>query len=92
MWAELIKQHTKWVGGTLIDHGDSMDMALLKEGMLPAVTTIQGFKLTADYFEVIGEEFNCGGARSCLGLAGVGVENGLALSGYGGQRFDIVKA
>lgn len=91
MWADLVKQHAKWVGGTLIDHGDSMDRAILKEGILPAVTIIKGFKLTTDYFEVIGEDFSCGGSRDTLGITGTHVENGLAISGYGGHRFDIVK-
>ena len=91
MWQDLIDQKDKWIGGQLIDHGDSMDRSLLKPELLPAITTITGMELTDDSFRILGEEFNCGGSRQYIGLTSEPVENGLAFSGYGGHRWDIVK-
>jgi len=91
MWQDIVDQVDKWIGGKLIDHGDSMDRLLLKEGLLPAETIITGFSLTEEFFTVNGETFDCGGSRDIVGICGEHVENGLALRGYGGHRFDIVK-
>lgn len=96
MWQDLVDQKDKWIGGKLIDHGDSMDRRLLAIGIsqhtkFPAETTIVDFNLTDEWFSVVGEDFECGGSRECVGIGSDKVENGLALCGYGGHRFDIVK-
>jgi hypothetical protein len=91
MWQDLIDQKDKWIGGKLVEHGDSMDRALMKEGTFPMETEIVDFKLTDEWFGVVGKDFECGGHRSVVGLTGIKVENGLAISGYGGHRFDIIK-
>lgn len=91
MWQELVDQKDKWIGGKLIEHGDPMDRAMMKEGTFPMETTIVDFNLTDEWFGVVGEDFECGGSRECVGISGTRVENGLALYGYGGHRFDIVK-
>lgn len=91
MWRNLVDQKDKWIGGKLIDHGDKMDRAMLKPEALDAETVIVDFKLTNDWFGVVGVDFECGGSRECVGIVSEKVENGLALCGYGGHRFDIVK-
>ena len=91
MWQDLVDQEDKWIGGKLIDHGDFEDRAEPKTAGLPAQTVITGFKLTDDYFEVEGEDFNCGGSRSILGISPEHLKNGLVLKGYGGHVFCIVR-
>lgn len=94
MWQELVAQKDKWVGGRLIDYGDSMDRRMFASE-LPAETKIVDMKLTNEYFEVNGEKFSCGGARSILGITAHSQfevpEGGLAFSGYGGHEWHIVK-
>lgn len=91
MWADLIARKDEWIGGTLTDHGDSMDRAL---GLVstPATTKITGMTLTDDWFEVQGEDFTCGGDRRHLGISAYTVPKGaLPFQGYGGHRWFIQK-
>jgi len=91
MWQDLIDQKEQWIGGKLIDHGDAMDKALMGDQYEPMETEIVDFELTEQWFGVKGKEFDCGGSRAVVGICGEHVENGLAIHGYGGHRWDIVK-
>lgn len=88
MWKELVDQEKEWIGGVLIDYGDSIDRNL---GATPQQTTIIGFKLTDDWFEVKEEKFCCGGNRRFLGLSPNQNGNGITISGYGDHEFKIIK-
>ena len=91
MWQDLVDQQEKWIGGQLIDFGDSMDRAVgfYKNG--PITTTITGFELTDNLFMVNGKDFSCGGSRSVVAVIPGAPDNGLALGGYGGHKFHIVQ-
>lgn len=89
MWQELVDKKEQWIGGLLTDFGD-----LLPPSFEPMSTKIVDMKVGPDYFEVIGEDFTCGGARDCLGIAGNPRNahgEGLTFSGYGGHEWSIAK-
>lgn len=89
MWKEIVEREKEWIGGKLIDYGDSMDRTI---GEPTHETTITGFKLTDDWFEVSGERFSCGGNRKHLGISSLDQNGkGIVLSGYGGHKFKIIK-
>lgn len=94
MWQQLVDRQTEWVGGTLVDFGDSQDRAIFPDE-LPARTRIVEFELTPTQFNVRGENFSCGGGREYLGIVGTPRfpidGNGLAIEGYGGHEFHILK-
>ena len=94
MWQELADSQELWIGGTLIDYGDAADRRLL--GVEPAKTKIIGIRFAhGKWFEVVGENFSCGGDRSVLGLTGNSSfpkpGNGLMFRGYGGHEWHIEK-
>jgi len=93
MWQELVDKKDQWVGGKLKDFGDTIDRALVKPELIGMETTIVDFRLTDKWFEVIGEDFNCGGSRDHIGITGspkFPIEgSGLAIAGYAGHEFHI---
>jgi len=91
MWQELINLKDKWIGGKLIDYGDPIDKALMGDKYKPMETEIVDLKLTDETIEFIGKDFPVIYNRKYIGLVAIHVENGLAFSGYGGHRIDIVK-
>jgi len=91
MWQELIDQKAKWIGGKLIDYGDSIDRIILREDEFPLETKILGFELNENWFGVIGKDFKCGGSRKHVCITDDHVENGLAIVGYEVHRFNIVR-
>jgi len=99
MWAELVQQKDKWIGGQLIDYGDEMDRRLnvnrMKDGTYPMKTAITDMVLTDEVFEVIGKDFSCMGNRQYLGIEPNPEfelpKDGIAFSGYGGHEWHIVK-
>jgi hypothetical protein len=92
MWQQLVDQKDEWIGGRLIDYGDEIDRALFD---YPLETVIVDIELTERTFHVIGEEFTCGGGRQYVGIMARPEfevpENGLAITGYGGHEWHIVK-
>lgn len=95
IWEQMVDQQAKWIGGTLVDDGDSMDRRL---GMVPdggMVTTITGmeFKPCGDnamMFSVIGADFTCGFNTQYGGIDGSRCVDGrMAFSGYGGHTWYI---
>lgn len=91
MWQDLIDQKDKWIGGKIIDYGDSMDKLLMGDKYKPMETEIVDFDLTDETIEFIGVDFPVKYNREYIGLSSIRVEGGLAFSGYGGHRIDIVK-
>lgn len=95
MWDDLVKQKEKWIGGKLMDYGDSMDRRLFKEGTFPSETTIVDIELTDEQISIKGEGFSSGGSRKYIGIVGSSQfgypKNGLVFNGYGGHEFHIIK-
>lgn len=94
MWDNFAAAKDQWIGGTLIDCGDGDPIAAVvapvPEG--GARTTIVDFEVTPDLFLVIGDEFNCGGARQYLYIAGESrYGDGFEVGGYGGHQFHFIK-
>ena len=95
MWQRLVDKKDEWIGGTLVDCGDDMDRAwgLSAPNGTGERTLIVDFKLTDDEFNVIGEEFTCGGGRQHVGLSPYetpGDENTLTFRGYGNHQFYLI--
>jgi len=88
MWQDLVDKEEKYIGGKLIEYPDSIGKAL---GYKIEETTITGFSLTDEWFEVKGKDFNCGGSREHLGVMNNQKEKGLVISGFGGQLFQIIE-
>jgi hypothetical protein len=95
MWKELIEHKEKWIGGLLIDYGDSMDKQMTKKEKIPAKTIITDMVLTDDTFKVVGVDFTCMGSREHLGMTDNPQfelpEGGLAFKGYDGHEWHIIK-
>lgn len=88
MWKDLMDQENKYIGGKLIEFPDRINSAM---GYKKEETTIIGFSLTDEWFEVKGKDFNCGGSREYLGITNNQKEKGLVLTGYGGFAFQIIE-
>jgi hypothetical protein len=95
MWDDLVKQKEKWIGGKLVDYGDSMDRRLLKEDAFPVETIVVDIEVTDEQIRIVGEDFSSGGSRKYIGITGSSQfgypENGLVFRGYGGHEFHIIK-
>ncbi len=89
MWQDLVEQKEKWIGGKIINHGDFGDAFF--DRPMPQETEIADFKLTDETIEFIGVDWPIKYNREYIGISPIRVENGLAFSGYGGHRIDIVK-
>ena len=97
MWNQFIEKKEEWIGGTLLDEGDSMDQGLGLAGEEGSRTKITDITLTPNgetsaFFSIVGEDFNCG---FDVGVGGISCqpkgEPWLTLSGYGGHTFHICK-
>ena len=93
LWSQFIEKQEDWIGGVLEDSGDSMDIRM---GFVTTSTKIEGIELRPNgkdsaFFEVKGEEFNCG---FDVGYGGVapGEEGWITFSGYGSHKWRIKKA
>jgi len=93
MWQHLIDQKEKWIGGKLLDYGDSMDRCMFPDE-IPMTTEIVDFILDDEYFFVVGKDFRSGGLRSVVGIMTHGSfpipQGGIAIFGYGSHEFHIV--
>jgi hypothetical protein len=93
MWQQLVDQKEQWIGGKLIEYGDSMDRNLLK--LKPIETELLDITLDEERIMFIGKDFQCGGSREYMGISGSPQfsvpANGLAIEGYGGHEFHITK-
>ena len=97
MWSQFIEKKEDWIGGTLLDEGDSMDqrMGLVKEGgtctKITDITLGPNGKDSA-FFSVEGEDFTCGFDVSVGGISeNQKGGNWLTFSGYGGHAWHIKK-
>lgn len=81
-------QEKEYIGGKLIEYPDNIDIVL---GLEKKETTIIGFSLTDEWFEVKGKDFNCGGSRKYLGITNNQKEKGLVITAYGGHEFQIIE-
>lgn len=89
MWQDLIDKKAEWIGGKIIDYGDFGDAFFGRPK--PTETEIVDIKLTDETIEFIGKDWPLKYNRKYIGISPIHVEDGLALSGYGGHRIDIVK-
>lgn len=83
LWNQFVENAQKWAGGTLEDH----DMGMLMSTPIKTIELIPNGETSA-FFQVIGEEFNCG---FDVGYGGVVAgENGwITFNGYGGHTWRI---
>lgn len=92
LWNQFVDGKEKWIGGTLQDFGDSMDIAMdLIDGSGTTIINDITLRPNGDdsaFFSVDGEEFGCGFDVSCGGIAG-GEEGWTTFSGYGGHTWRI---
>lgn len=94
MWEELAAQKGKWIGGQLIDYGDSFDRAI--SGGKPGKTILKDIVLSDDAITFVGEDFDICGSRAIAGIVEKGMSdfpipaNGLAFRGYAGHEFHII--
>lgn len=88
MWKDLIDQENKYIGGKLIEYPDRIDKVM---GFEIEETTITGFLLTDEWFEVKGKDFSCGGSRETLGISNNQKGKGLLITGFGGFEFQIIE-
>lgn len=92
LWQQFVDKKNEWIGGKLVDNGDSMDILL---GAKPMQTEIVDIVLSANgkdsaMFEVVGKEFTCSADVGYLGI-GTSTDKGLQLYGYGDHSFKIYK-
>ena len=91
MWSQLIEQKVKWIGGKLLDEGDSIDKMM---GYKPKITLITNISLKPNgedsaFFSIVGEDFTCGFDCKYGGISGDQVSGWLTFSGYGHHVFKI---
>ncbi len=91
LWSQFIEKKDQWIGGTLVDFGDSHDRYF---GSGDMVDTIVDITLTPNgddsaYFAVIGEKFSCGFDVKYGGISGGGGVGWINFSGYGGHQWKI---
>ena len=94
LWSQFIEQKDKWIGGTLVDFGDSMDVRLGMIDKLGMKTKIVDITLLPNgidsaYFSIEGEGFGCGFDVHYGGISGEQQEGWLTFRGYGGHKFMI---
>ena len=91
MWAEFVERKADWIGGTLVDTGNTFGHT-----GLPIRTPIVDMSFKKGFFAIHGERFSCGGDRTVLGIAprrAVGQvdapDDSIFFIGYGGHRWWI---
>lgn len=96
LWSQFVEGKKDWIGGTLFDHGDSMDRAM---GMKLEPTKITDIILKPNgddsaWFEVVGEDYSCGFDVHYGGVGGdrgVVVPGRINFGGYMGHSWYIEK-
>lgn len=93
MWGQFLDRKEEWIGGTLEDHGDSMDRQMKMPVMSTKITDIQIRPNGKDsaMFGVIGEHFECASDVRYLGVT-AGEEGWITLSGMFGHIWRFKKA
>ena len=96
LWGQFVERKEEWIGGLLLDEGDSMDRALCGENSVATEITDITLEPNGDdsaFFSVEGKDYGCGFDVSVGGISGVQVKTGwLTLCGYGGHTWHIKKA
>ena len=94
LWSQFVRAKDEWIGGELVDYGDSFDRAT---GYHPSSTGIVDVALEPNgeksaIFRIIGERFECAFDVEVGGISGEQEkEPWLVFAGYGGQKFKIRK-
>ena len=91
MWSQFVEKQEEWIGGTLMDGGDSFDRGL---GLPPVTTIITEIELKPNgddsaWFGVKGENFDCGFDVQFGGISGNQEDGWLTFSGYMGHSWKI---
>ena len=92
IWEQLVDQKEEWIGGTLTEYADTMNILFINYihfGCTPIIKTVIKdivFQENGDFgdlrwFEIVGEDFSCGFDTSVAGISG---ESGHDLR-FGGQ-------
>lgn len=93
LWGKFIKRKKEWIGGTLEDFGDSMDIALGYTGTKGIITDIVLRPNGKDsaFFEVLSDGWGCGFDVRSGGVSGDpnNEEGWITFSGYGGHKWRI---
>jgi hypothetical protein len=90
LWSQFIERKSEWMGGTLQDMGDDMDVLLGLGSMTTKITDID-LRANGDdsaYFSVDGENFGCGFDVQYGGII-AGAAGWITFSGYGGHTWRI---
>ena len=93
LWGQFVEKKDEWIGGELIDGGDSFDILL---GFSPMKTIITDIKLRPNgkdsaFFTVIGKDFECGFDVSVGGISSEQEDGYLVFYGYMGHKWKIKK-
>jgi len=93
LWGQFVEKKEEWIGGELMDGGDSFDIQL---GFSPVKTIITDIELRPNgkesaFFAVVGKDFECGFDVSVGGIGGEQKDGWLTFSGYMGHKWKIKK-
>jgi len=93
----LVEEKEKYIGGKMLDFGDSMDRIMISRGIIdgpvPLEATITDISIKDNFFSVDGEPFRCGCDMNHLHVTRqpeFGLKpGGIAFSGYQGHEWHI---
>lgn len=92
LWSQFVERKEEWIGGTLQDFGDTMDIAMGYDGKVTKIIDIaleRNGKESA-FFTVHGKHFDCGFDVQVGGITGDGPSPPwLTFRGYGGHKWRI---
>ena len=93
LWGQFIERKDEWIGGTLQDFGDGMDVALGYGGKTGTITdiTLRPNGNDSAFFSVDAEDWGCGFDVGHGGVSGnpENEDGWIYFSGYGGHRWRI---
>ena len=97
LWSQFVERKEEWIGGTLQDFGDTMDIAMGYNGGVTEITdiTLEPNGKDSTFFSVHGKDFGCGFDVEVGGVTGMDelahFDTGLWLTfrGYGGHKWRI---
>jgi len=91
MWQQFVQRKREWIGGTLIEQGDSLISAEHASKTEIEDITLEPNGIDSAAFSVIGKNFTCAGDVSNLGIVGwrpFGPDF-LTFQGYAGHTWGI---